>query len=189
MSPVELAAVVFSLVAVWLTVKRMIWCWPTSIVAVILTVWVYFKATLYAEMALQAYYLLAAIWGWLQWSKVKNEQQSVPVRMVSFSKLLPAILLTVCLGLIMGFLFHRYSDNDTPYVDSLLASFSLLATALMVKRVLQNWIFWVFIDAASVFLYLYKELYGFAVLFLVYTVLAAKGWTDWKKIVQEEFSR
>jgi nicotinamide mononucleotide transporter len=184
----EYSAVLFSLVAVWLTVKRVIWCWPISILAVLLTAWVYLKAGLFAEMALQAYYLAAAIWGWVQWASWKQSLHRIPIQAVSVKRLLPFIGLFALLGLLLGLLFDRYTLHDTPYFDSMLAAGSLLATALMVKRVIQNWLFWILIDSASILLYLHKELYGFALLFFIYTLLAYKGWRDWNIIFKTESS-
>ncbi len=67
MSPLEIAAVVFTLANVWLAVKQNIWTWPTGIASVILYGVVFYQSRFYSNAALQIIYLILSIHGWYEW--------------------------------------------------------------------------------------------------------------------------
>jgi len=81
----------------------------------------------------------------------------------------------------MGFYFSTYTDAAMPLVDSFTTVFSLFATYMVVKKVLENWIYWIVIDAVSVYLYHSRELEQTALLFIVYTIIAVFGYFAWLK--------
>ena len=61
MLSLELVAVVLTLLAVYLTVRQIIWCWPLAMVSVTLYAVVFYDARLYADMGLQGLYLGLAL--------------------------------------------------------------------------------------------------------------------------------
>src|SRR6185436_4626012 len=67
LTPLEIAAVAFTLVNVWLAVKENIWCWPFGIVGVVLYAVVNYQAKFYANAGLQIVYLVLSIHGWYEW--------------------------------------------------------------------------------------------------------------------------
>ena len=67
MPSLEWIAVVLTLVAVYLTTRQIVWCWPLSMVSVILYALVFHQAKLYALMGLQGVYFVLAIYGWWAW--------------------------------------------------------------------------------------------------------------------------
>lgn len=180
-SYIELAAVGFSLGAVYLTTKRSIWCWPISIVAVLLSAQVYYTAGLFAEMGLQSYYLGAAIVGWVSWHRQKQMTGTVMVRRMTSYHWWSAVAISILSGVLLGYVLWLKTKAPIAFVDSLIATSSLVATWFMVKRYLENWLIWVVIDTACLFVYIHKELYSFAGLFMIYTLLAIQGYFDWKK--------
>jgi nicotinamide mononucleotide transporter len=52
---------------------------------------------------------------------------------------------------------------------------------MLARKKLENWLIWIVVDAVSVGIYIYKELYPTAVLFLFLTVLAYVGYRQWQK--------
>ena len=63
----EWIAVVVTLLAVYLTARQVIWCWPTSLVSVVMSAVVFYQARLYADMGLQTVYFALALYGWWAW--------------------------------------------------------------------------------------------------------------------------
>ena len=57
----ELVAVVLTLVAVYLTTRQNIWCWPLAMVSVTVYALVFHQAKLYAEVGLQGLYFALAV--------------------------------------------------------------------------------------------------------------------------------
>ena len=52
---------------------------------------------------------------------------------------------------------------------------------MVARKVLENWIYWLVIDAISIYLYMDRELYFTAMLFVVYIVIIIFGWLSWSK--------
>jgi nicotinamide mononucleotide transporter len=50
---------------------------------------------------------------------------------------------------------------------------------MVARKILENWLYWVVIDSASIYLYLDRELYLTALLFLAYIVIAVFGYRQW----------
>ena len=75
MSYLEVFATVFTLICVWLTVKRSIWCWPAGIIGVSAYFFVFYQSKLYADMGLQVIFLAQSIYGWYFWLHGKEEDK------------------------------------------------------------------------------------------------------------------
>ena len=84
----------------------------------------------------------------------------------------------------MGYLFSVYTDQANPYVDASTTVFSLVATFMVTKKVLENWVYWIIIDAVSVYLYFSRDLHLTAVLFVIFTLLAITGYVSWNKTMK-----
>ena len=89
--------------------------------------------------------------------------------------------LVVVLYGIVAWLFYTYTDASLPYVDSLVAILSLFANYLLLKRKIENWYIWIFVDVIYVMLFLYKGLIVSAILYAILFVIAIKGYLDWRK--------
>jgi len=66
-TPLEIAAVIFTLANVWLAVKENIWTWPTGIASVLLYLVVFWRSHLYLNAGLQLVYFALSIHGWYEW--------------------------------------------------------------------------------------------------------------------------
>lgn len=47
----------------------------------------------------------------------------------------------------------NYTNASYAYLDSTITIFSLVATYMMTKKILDNWIYWIIIDSAAIYLY------------------------------------
>ena len=52
---------------------------------------------------------------------------------------------------------------------------------MVAKKVLENWFYWFVIDAISVMLFIERELYLTALLFLIYLIIIIFGYRTWLK--------
>jgi nicotinamide mononucleotide transporter len=85
----------------------------------------------------------------------------------------------------LGFLFSTYTNAKMPIIDSLTTVFSIFATYMVVKKILSNWLYFIIIDAISIYLYFSRELHLTALLFIFYTFIAAIGFIKWNRILQK----
>ena len=174
---IESIAVLFSILYVVLAVKENIWCWGAALISVSLYIYICFSAQLYPETGLQVFYFIMAIIGYYMWNKENKEE----IKEWSEIKHLLIILSGAILTFFMGFYFSTYTNSQMPIIDSFTTVFSIIATYMVIKKVLGNWLYWIVIDAVSVYLYFNRDLHLTSLLFIAYTIIAIFGYFSWMK--------
>jgi nicotinamide mononucleotide transporter len=182
---VEISAAIVSLAYVILTIKQIIWLWFFGILSAILYAWVYAHSGFYAGMTLQGYYAVISIYGWFHWSsKAKNpdaKDAGFPIVRAGSRLMLLVIAVWLVLWLFIGYLLLQYTNSKIPFWDAFTASGGIVATWMLTRKILEQWIFWIFIDMVSIGLYIWQGLYATTLLFLVYVVMAVLGYRQWRK--------
>lgn len=174
-SVIESLAVLFSLLYVILAAKENIWCWGAALISVSLYVYICYTAKLYPETGLQIFYLIMAIIGYFTWNKKSKEK----IKEWSEFKHLIIIILGALFSFIMGFYFFTYTESAMPIIDSITTTFSIIATYMVVKKVLGNWLYWIVIDLLSVYMYFHRDLHLTSLLFVAYATIAVFGYISW----------
>lgn len=171
----EILAVLNSLAYTLLYTYDSIWCWPFSILASIIFLVLCIDRRIYAESLLHFFYIFTSIYGYRNWGEGLS---SAPAELdLSTHGLI--ILSAAALTLVSAWLLRRYSDAAQPLIDSFTTVFSIFGTLLMIQLYPSNWLYWIVIDAVSVYLYFSRGLYYTAVLFIIYTALAVNGYLQW----------
>jgi len=174
-SIVESIAVFFSVLYVVLAAREIIWCWGAACISVSIYIYICYTAKLYPETGLQIFYLIMAGAGYYMWNRDNKEE----IKEWSELKHLGIIFLGTILTFFMGFYFSIYTDSVMPITDSFTTIFSIIATYMVVKKVLGNWLYWIVIDLVSVYLYFNRDLHLTSLLFIVYTIIAVFGYFSW----------
>lgn len=178
---IEIAAVVFNIAYVLLAARESIWCWPMGILGSGISIWLFVSAGLYAESVLFTYYVFMGFYGWFAWSRAGENEDGIEVRVWSWPKHF-AILTAGFIGSFAVYLtLVNFTDAQMPLLDAYTTVFSFIATWMVAKRVLENWVYWIAIDALTIYLYFSRELYIYAVLSAAYTVIAFYGYAAWYK--------
>ena len=189
MPVLELIAVITALLYVVFAAKGSIWCWPMALVSTLLYTAIFYDVYLWMDSVLQVYYFGMAIIGWLNWKQAKqNSSHLLPIHTMPLRFHLKAIVVLTFLGWLVGYFMSTYTPTDFPYIDALTTVFAVFGTYLVVKRVLENWLYWVVIDLVSIFLYIEKDLQPTAALFIFYTGFALFGFIQWYKMYQQQNS-
>jgi nicotinamide mononucleotide transporter len=71
------------------------------------------------------------------------------------------------------------TEQRLGYLDSFTTWGAVVATFMVTRKVLENWLYWIVIDSASLYLYFDRELYFTMILFLVYLVIIFFGFRNW----------
>ncbi|MDO7742756.1 MAG: nicotinamide riboside transporter PnuC [Pedobacter sp.] len=183
----EWAGVFTGILCVWLAAKNNILNWPIAIVSVLIYTLIFFETRLYSDMGLQVYFLLMNIYGWYFWSKKKNAgEQPTPVISITKLEVILSVIAVILLTLIPGFLLHQNTKAAYPYIDSFCTACSLVAQVFLARKVLQNWLIWIFVDIIYVAVYLSKGLYPTAMMYTLYIYIAWMGYQEWKKTLTVE---
>jgi len=137
-------------------------------------------------MSLQVYYVGISIYGWYKWSgraAPGKKKEELKVSRLNSKTLLTLLLIFLVLWLGICQVLIHYTDSQLPVMDALTTAGSIIATWMLARKILEHWLLWIVIDAISIGLYFYKELYATVVLFIVYTVVAVMGYFAWKKVM------
>ena len=179
----ELLGAILGILYIRFSIKQNILTWPTGLLTSLLYVLVFYKSGLYAAMSLQLYYVFISFYGWYFWlkGKTQNDKTLVSVRATTGKMWIKIIMATIFIYAAILFVLIGYSDSDVPYLDSLTTTLSIVATWMLAKKYIENWLIWIFVDFVSTGLYMYKNLWPTVFLFLVYTIMAVFGYFEWKK--------
>lgn len=177
----EVAAVVCGIFYVILAARGNIWCWFWGGLNAVLSIYLFVEIKLYAESVLYFYYLIAALYGWYAWRYVDRVSEKGGITEWSWQR----HALYILAGFVCSFLLYqvlvRFTDAQMPLVDAHTTVFSFLATYLVTRKILSNWLYWIVIDAISVGLYASREIYLYAILMAVYTIIAYFGYRQWQR--------
>ena len=187
MSYWEAMAVLLGIAYLLLAVRESLWCWYAAFASTALFLYVFWDVSLLMESALQVYYLIMAVYGWRQWSKVTEGEHSLAISTWTWRRHCLAIVSVVLLSLSSGFLLNRFTDAALPFLDSITTWGSIITTWMVAKKVLENWLYWLVIDAISIFLYLDRGLYLTALLFVIYLVIVIFGYRKWLTQYRQRF--
>lgn len=185
-SGLEIVAVACAVLYVILVVRENIWCWFFAFVSTALFIFLFHSVALLSESILNIYYLLMAVYGWMQW-RSKGEKKELSIQHWSFKAhgviLLSSVILTPIVGYLMASIGAAF-----PYLDAFVAILSVIATVMVTKKVFENWYYWLLIDAISIYLFWQKQLYFVAALYVIYIVFIFIGIKAWKKTLSAQSS-
>ena len=179
MSHWEYIAVALSMAYLLLAIKENLWCWPAAFFSTLIYTIMYWNGALLMESLLNFYYMYMAVFGWVVWRKGKANQAQRLITSWPVNRHIILIVLTTLVSLAIGYVMLNYTHADFAYLDSFTTCFAVVTTYLVAKKVLENWLYWIVIDAASMYLYYEKGYYPTLVLFVFYTVMAAWGFKTW----------
>jgi len=179
----EILAAILAIIYLLLALKQDIRCWIAWIISSLMYLFVMLYAGLLMESALQIFYVGMGVYGWMQWDK-RSAQDKLSIRRWNKKQHFYAIGSVLCIVVISGYLLSLNSNAVAPYIDSFTTWGAILATFMVAKKVLENWIYWFVIDFVSVFLFLSRELYPTAALFVIYLVIIVLGYKAWLKAMR-----
>ena len=183
-SVIEAIAVAFGIICVALTVRENVWCWPTGLCSVTLYVWIFFGAKLYSDMGLHVVYVIVSIYGWHNWLHGGQSGGELRVSRLSGGQRIAWALVGTLATAALGAAMARWTDAALPYWDATTTAFSLVAQWLMAKKKIDNWYFWIFVDVIAAGVYIVKQLYLTAGLYVVYLALCVAGVIRWRRSLQ-----
>lgn len=185
---IELAGTIMSLFYLYYSIKEKLSLWVFGFLSSLFYIVVFYNAKFYADMSLQFYYLAVSVYGFVSWKmgKLSNGNNHLVIRTTSFTNLIYLSLSALLIFILYYFVLANFTDSPLPIADSLTTALSIVATWMLARKRIEHWLLWIFIDAFSAVLYIQKELYTTAVLFVIYTIMAIVGYYSWRKMMRKE---
>ncbi|HMG09166.1 MAG TPA: nicotinamide riboside transporter PnuC [Mucilaginibacter sp.] len=177
---VQWLAVALGVAEVLLARINNIWLYPTGIAATLLSILLLMEVQLYAESALNVYYVVMSIYGWVHWIKRRD---APPVKITCSNKNEWLISLTISLGgwLVLYVLLKNFTPSNVPVWDAFVSSTAWAGMWLLARRKMENWVFLNISNLFAIPLLFYKKLPMFAVLTVFLFVVAIFGYFEWKR--------
>jgi nicotinamide mononucleotide transporter len=161
-------------------------CWIAGAVSSTCAAVAYGASQLPMQSGLQVFFVGMALYGWLTWTR-NAAQGELPVSVWPLSYHFGAGVLVIALSLATASLLAAHTDASAwPRLDSLTTWFSLLATWLVARGKLENWLYWIGIDVMLVFLSYKQGLMGMALLSLLYIAIATGGFIAWRRRMEAQ---
>lgn len=186
MSGWEIFAALLGMAYISFAAKESQWCWPIAFVSTLIYTVLFWEGQLPMLAILNFYYMGMAIYGYTLWRKHGTTEDDVAITSWSWSNQLTFLITATILSAITAYYLEASGTSQHPYLDASVTIFSVMNTWLMAKKVLQNWLYWIVIDAVAVALYVQSGFYATVVLFFVYTVLAVFGFISWQKLYRQQ---
>ncbi|MBE9584817.1 nicotinamide mononucleotide transporter [Mucilaginibacter sp. JRF] len=173
-------ATIFGVAEVLLAKRNNILLYPAGIIGIVLSLYLLVDVQLYAEAALNMYYLVMSIYGWVYWMKKRDEP---PVQISYANRNEWYITLGISLGgwAVFYVLLKYFTPSDVPILDSFVSSTAWAGMWLLARRKIENWVLLNISNFVAVPLLFYKSLPLFACLTIFLFVVAIFGYYDWKK--------
>ncbi len=181
MSWLEIVAVATSFLAIWMTAKRWMLCWPINLLACALYFRLFLDVRLYADMVLQALFGAGILYGWIIWARGKAESGDVVVVRLAPAHAAAALALGAAGAVAIGWCTSHYTNAALPWIDATLSSFSLVAQYWAARRHAANWLLWIAVDIVYVGMFVFKGLTLTAGLYAAMIALAVFGYRRWTR--------
>ncbi|MCO5950714.1 nicotinamide riboside transporter PnuC [Mucilaginibacter flavidus] len=181
----EWAAVLLGVAEVLLAKVNNIWLYPTGIAGTFIGIYILLVAGLYAESALNVYYLVMSIYGWYYWLKKRGEAP-VKITWTNRREWIITLLIVFAGWGILYVILKNFTTSNVPVWDAWVSSTAWAGMWLLAKRKLENWILLNISNLFAIPLLWYKHLIMFSALTLFLFIVAIFGYFDWLAILKKE---
>lgn len=179
----EISGAMLSMIYLYFSIREKSILWFFGFISSLLYIIVFFNKQFYAEVSINSYYLFVSVYGWINWQKKSNNKQEKALRISKISGHKEYMQYGIATLLIYFAYYFTLKLLNSPIAaaDSVVGALSIIATWMLAKKKLENWLVFLTVDAYAAVLYFSKGLYPTTVLFIVYTIMAYIGYKEWKK--------
>ena len=179
-------AVVSGIASVWLARQENILVYPVGLVNTIFYVYLSFSGALFGEAAVNLYYTLMSIYGWIIWSK-KDQRKEFILHITESSmkqwigQLIFFGVFFVAIYFALVYLREAFSAQTIPLADALASATAFTGMWLMAKKKVESWYWWIATNIISVPLFYTKGYALTSVYYFILLIMAFFGLQEWKR--------
>ena len=181
----EVVAALLGIGYVILAARESQWCWLLAFISTFIYTVLFWEGQLPMQALLNFYYMGMAVYGYLLWRRHGKQEDDLHISSWSLLEQLLFLVVGIFLTFICGLYLIQYEFSHNPFLDAGVMVFSVMNTFLMVKKVIQNWLYWIVIDAAAIILYAQNGYYATIVMYSIYLILAVIGYLSWHKLYHQ----
>ncbi|MBR3547534.1 MAG: nicotinamide mononucleotide transporter [Bacteroidaceae bacterium] len=190
MNELDFLGTALGLLYLILEIRENHWMWVVGSIMPLIYIFVLFDKGLYADCGMEVYYFLAGIYGLLYWLRHRTgqgaTQRPLPISVTPTRLRLPLLLLALLLWVLLALFLLHATDSTVPWLDALTTALSIIGLWMLSRKYIEQWWVWFIVDAISVGLYLYKGIYGRALLYTIYTLMVYFGYRQWQRRMRQQ---
>lgn len=165
-----------------LAARESVWCWPAAFVSTLIYTLLFWEGQLPMQSMLNLYYMAMAVYGFSLWRHHAKQSEDLFISTRSIHFHIGFILIGGLLTWITSIYLENVMQSRLPLLDAAVTVFSVMNTVLMARKILENWLYWLAIDVATIWLYWETGYYVTIVMFTVYLIIAVSGFLNWQKL-------
>ena len=185
MSGWEILAVLFGVAYVLLAAKESLWTWLFAFLSTIIYTILFWEGALVSSSLLNSYYMIMAVYGFVLWRSGGEKGEELEISLWSLKKNMTVIISGLAIAIFLAYLSDTYTEAKFPYLDTFVMVFSVIATWMLAKKVLETWLYWMVIDSAAIVLYWKSGYLATIILFVLYVILAFYAYYSWWRTYHE----
>lgn len=180
----EYIAVFFGIASVIFSRKEHIWVYPTGLINTTIYIYLSYVAGLYAEAGVNFYYTVMSLVGWVMWARKREGQTVLHItRSTRREWINSLVFFGLCWAVLYEVLSH-WTDSTVPAADAFASATAYTGMLLMTRKKLENWLWWIMTNIASIPLYFIKGFVFTGVQYAVFLALAIMGYVEWRRKLQ-----
>ncbi len=185
-SLLEYIAVVTGIASVFFSKKENILVYPVGLINTIIYVFISIEGSLFGEAAVNLYYTVMSIYGWILWTK-RDQKHDIVLHITNSSlkewmqQLLFFISFYVAIFFALTWAKNAFYANTIPVLDAFASATAFTGMWLMAKKKVESWYWWIATNITSIPLYFIKGYVLTSIYYLVLLILAISGLIEWKQ--------
>lgn len=179
----DILTTILGLIYIWLEYHASIALWIVGIIMPALDIYLYWQHGLYGDSGMAMYYTLAAIYGYGMWKWGKGGKKELPITHMPLRHYLPTALCFFAAWGITYYVLVTWTSSTVPLLDAFTNALSFIGLWALARKYIEQWWFWVVVDAVCCLLYAQKDIPFKAGLYGLYIIIAILGYFKWKKMM------
>ena len=184
----DIITTVLGLVYILLEYRASIWLWLVGIIMPALDIILYWQHGLYGDAGMAVYYTVAAIYGFVIWKfyKKRNQQQGeeLPITHMRKKHYVPTLVFFFAAWGITYYILVTFTNSNVPVLDGFTNALSFVGLWALARKYIEQWFFWIIVDAVCCYLYVGKGIPFKAALYGLYVIIAIAGYYKWKRMMK-----
>ena len=182
----DILTTILGLIYIWLEYRASIALWIVGIIMPALDIYLYWSHGLYGDSGMACYYTAAAIYGYIAWKWGAGEKQELPITHMPLRKYLPTVVFFLVAWAATYYVLITWTNSTVPVLDAFTNALSFVGLWALARKYIEQWFFWIVVDAVCCVLYVQKGIPFKAGLYGLYVVIAVMGWFKWKRMMRGE---
>lgn len=179
----DIVTTVLGLIYIYLEYRASIALWLVGIIMPAMDIVLYWQHGLYGDAGMAVYYTVAAIYGYAVWKfgrkHGQKEKEEMPITHFKRSLILPTTLVFFVLWIVTWYVLSHYTNSTVPIMDAFTNALSFVGLWALARKYVEQWVFWIIVDAVCCYLYVTKGIPFKAGLYGLYVIIAVMGYRKW----------